>query len=99
MAFASYISCIWSDSGEAVCVLRITYLPGFAQRSKWTHEHVVLDDEVERFERRLIEEWQPLFEAMCDVHDGTSPEPALSSRKGRHSTNGSRMKLGSHSAP
>jgi hypothetical protein len=46
----------------------------FAQRSKWTREHVVLDDEVERFEQRLVEEWQPRFEAMCDVHDGTPPE-------------------------
>jgi hypothetical protein len=43
----------------------------FAQRSKWTREHVVLDDEVEQFERRLVEEWQPRFEAMCDVHDGS----------------------------
>ncbi|MET4312761.1 hypothetical protein ABIC01_005772 [Bradyrhizobium sp. RT4b] len=50
----------------------------FAQRSKWTREHVVLDDEVEQFEQRLVEEWQPRFEAMCDVHSGTPPvEPTL----------------------
>ena len=50
----------------------------FAQRSKWTREHVVLDDEVGRFEQRLIEEWQPRFEAMCEGHDGKPLEdPAL----------------------
>jgi hypothetical protein len=46
----------------------------FAQRSKWTREHVVLDDEVQQFERRLVEEWQPRFEAMRDIHDSSSPE-------------------------
>jgi hypothetical protein len=50
----------------------------FAQRSKWTREHVVLDDEVENFEHRLVEEWQPRFEAMCDGHvDSPADEVAL----------------------
>lgn len=50
----------------------------FAQRSKWTREHVVLDDEVGRFEQRLVEEWQPRFEAMCEGQDGMLlEEPAL----------------------
>ncbi|MCC8968934.1 ABC-three component system protein [Bradyrhizobium brasilense] len=50
----------------------------FAQRSKWTREHVVVDDEVGRFEQRLVEEWQPRFEAMCEGHNGTPPQgPAL----------------------
>ncbi|MGJ4998904.1 ABC-three component system protein [Bradyrhizobium sp. HKCCYLS3077] len=46
----------------------------FAQRSKWTREHVVLDDEVKQFEQRLVEEWQPRFEAMCDEYSGASPK-------------------------
>jgi hypothetical protein len=50
----------------------------FAQRSKWTREHVVLDDEVEKFEQRLVEEWQPRFEAMCDGNaDSAGDEAAL----------------------
>lgn len=43
------------------------YYRAFAQRSKWTREHVVLDDELERFQSQLIEEWQPRFDAMCEV--------------------------------
>lgn len=46
------------------------YYRAFAQRSKWTREHVVLDEELENFEKRLIEEWQPRFEAMCDACTG-----------------------------
>lgn len=42
----------------------------FSQRSKWTREHVVLDDEVEKFEQRLLEEWQPRFDAICEKHSG-----------------------------
>lgn len=42
------------------------YYRAFAQRSKWTRENVVLDEELERFEATLIEEWEPRFSAMCD---------------------------------
>lgn len=55
----------------------------FSQRSKWTREHVVLDDEVERFELRLIEEWQPRFEAMCDSQGKTSSDDALLRQEGQ----------------
>jgi hypothetical protein len=36
------------------------------QRSRWTRENLLFDGEVGRFERALIEEWQPKFLAMCD---------------------------------
>ncbi|MGO7163227.1 ABC-three component system protein [Rhizobium johnstonii] len=44
------------------------YYRAFVQRSKWTREHVVLDEELEKFEQRLVEEWEPRFAAMCDSH-------------------------------
>lgn len=44
------------------------YYRAFVQRSKWTREHVVLDEELEKFEQRLVEEWEPRFAAMCDAH-------------------------------
>jgi hypothetical protein len=48
------------------------------QRSKWTREHVVLDGELENFETRLIEEWEPHFSAMCDTLDSkTASETEL----------------------
>lgn len=42
------------------------YYRAFAQRSKWSREHAVLDGEIAKFEIRLIEEWEPRFGAMCD---------------------------------
>jgi hypothetical protein len=36
------------------------------QRSRWTRENLLFDGEVGRFERALVEEWQPRFHAMCD---------------------------------
>lgn len=43
------------------------------QRSKWTRENLLFDGEVGRFEKTLIEEWQPRFHAMCDALDMKSP--------------------------
>lgn len=54
--------------GNRVRFAKRDFYRAFSQRSKWTREHVVLDDEVEKFELRLVEEWQPRFEAMCDGH-------------------------------
>lgn len=59
------------------------YYRAFAQRSKWTREHVVLDDEVKKFEQRLIEEWQPRFAAMCDGHVTSMPDEAKLKQDGQ----------------
>ena len=42
------------------------YYRAFTQRSRWTRESLLFDGEVPRFEKTLIEEWQPRFSAMCD---------------------------------
>lgn len=44
------------------------------QRSRWTRENLLFDGEVGRFERTLIEEWQPRFHRMCDKL-GSKPQP------------------------
>ena len=36
-----------------------------AQRSQWARQNLLFDGEVGRFERTLIEEWQPRFAQMC----------------------------------
>lgn len=59
------------------------YYRAFSQRSKWTREHVVLDDEVEKFELRLLEEWQPRFEAMRDEQDATTPDEGVLKQGGQ----------------
>lgn len=37
-----------------------------AQRSQWARQNLLFDGEVGRFEKTLIEEWQPRFAQMCD---------------------------------
>lgn len=67
--------------GNRIGYAKRDYYRAFAQRSKWTREHVVLDDELERFEATLIEEWEPRFDAMCSAadrvgHDGDGARQA-----------------------
>lgn len=40
------------------------YLRAYEQRARWVREELVYAPELERYERRLIEEWQLHFEAM-----------------------------------
>lgn len=41
-----------------------------AQRSQWARQNLLFDGEVGRFEKTLIEEWQPRFESMCERLSG-----------------------------
>jgi hypothetical protein len=41
------------------------YYRAFTQRSQWIRQNLLFDGEVARFEKILIEEWQPRFESMC----------------------------------
>ena len=36
------------------------------QRSQWARQNLLFDGEVGRFDRTLVEEWQPRFAQMCD---------------------------------
>ena len=36
------------------------------QRSQWARQNLLFEGEVGRFDRTLMEEWQPRFEQMCD---------------------------------
>jgi hypothetical protein len=42
------------------------YYRAFTQRSKWTRQNLLFDGEVSRFEKHLVEEWEPRFAQMCD---------------------------------
>ena len=47
------------------------------QRSHWVRENLLFDGEVGRFDRTLIEEWQPRFAQMCDNLAEDCEEAAL----------------------
>ncbi|MFI7018165.1 ABC-three component system protein [Streptomyces sp. NPDC050164] len=43
------------------------YMRAFSQRSRWLNENLLLPKEISRYERRLTEEWEDLFDEMVDT--------------------------------
>lgn len=51
------------------------YFRAFEQRSRWVREDLLLVGEIARYERRLVEEWELVFERMKDdLGDSTAEE-------------------------
>ncbi len=50
------------------------YYRAFTQRSQWMRQSLLFDGEVARFEKTLIEEWQPRFGMMCDKLDSAAED-------------------------
>lgn len=48
----------------------------FQQRSRWLREDLLLIGDLDRYERKLIEEWELIFEALKDEIDATAAEAA-----------------------
>lgn len=42
------------------------YYRAFEQRSRWTRDDLLIDNELQRYERGLIEAWEPRFESACE---------------------------------
>jgi hypothetical protein len=53
------------------------YYRAFTQRSQWTRQNLIFDGEVSKFERTLVEEWQPRFERMCDDLNSTNDDTTI----------------------
>lgn len=52
------------------------YYRAYEQRSKWAREDLLVDGEVEAYERQLIEAWEPRFEAKREEVEGNSSAEA-----------------------
>jgi hypothetical protein len=63
--------------GNRVQYAKRDYYRAFTQRSKWTRQSLVFDGEVAKYERTLVEEWQPRFSVMCDKLDGSTTAAAV----------------------
>ncbi|SDI63407.1 MULTISPECIES: ABC-three component system protein [Bradyrhizobium] len=59
------------------------YYRAFTQRSQWTRQNLLFDGEVVRFEKTLVEEWQPRFAVMCDNLNGAASEDATVRQAGQ----------------
>ena len=65
MRFVRQLQCIGIGANRLQYAKRDFYRAS-AQRSQWARQKLLVDDEVGRFDRTLIEEWQPRFEQMRD---------------------------------
>ena len=52
------------------------FFRAFEQRSRWVREDLILQGDLSRYEDRLIEEWDILFQQMCDQLGDTDTEDA-----------------------
>ena len=55
----------------------LDYYRAFEQRSRWAREELLVGDEVESYERRLIDEWERLAAALTEELDGAASEIEL----------------------
>ncbi|KTT69573.1 ABC-three component system protein [Sphingomonas sanguinis] len=57
------------------------YYRAFEQRSRWTRDDLLVDNELQRYERGLIEAWEPRFESACEECDGRDDAGRISAGK------------------
>jgi hypothetical protein len=55
----------------------LDYYRAYEQRSRWAREELLVGDEVESYERRLIDEWERFAAALTDDLDGAASEIEL----------------------
>jgi hypothetical protein len=55
----------------------LDYYRAYEQRSRWAREELLVGDEVESYERRLIDEWERFAAALTDELDGAASEVEL----------------------
>ena len=55
----------------------LDYYRAFEQRSRWAREELLVGDEVDSYERRLIDEWERFAAALTEELDGAASEIEL----------------------
>jgi hypothetical protein len=71
----------------------IDYYRAFQQRSSWARESLLISNEIEDYEDRLVEEWSMYREIACELLDDESGED-LCRRAGRELYDWAQMKTG-----
>lgn len=52
------------------------YYRAFAQRSRWLRDDLVVGGDLDKYEKRLVEEWELIFDAMCDELGASAADEA-----------------------
>lgn len=76
MCFVRQLRTIGIGADRLTFAKRDFYLAS-EQRSYWARKNLILDDEVGKFDKTLIEEWEPRFAQMCDELSECCCEEAL----------------------
>ena len=76
MRFVRQLRCI-SLGARRLQYAKRDFYRASAQRSYWARQNLLFDGEVGRFDKTLIEEWQPRFAQMCDGLAEGCQEPTL----------------------
>jgi len=63
--FVEQLNLIGVNQNRVLHAIR-NYYRAFEQRSRWMREHLLYVGELDRYEERLVEEWDLLFQQMCD---------------------------------
>lgn len=66
-----------SVTGHRIVLAVRDYLRAFTQRSRWSRDGLLLVGELERYERRLVEEWERLFHRMLEELDANATEQEM----------------------
>lgn len=75
MAFVRQLRLIGVGAKRILAAIR-EYFRAFEQRSRWMREDLLLVGELEKYERRLVEEWELVFERMKDELGPAAAEDA-----------------------
>ena len=63
--FVKQLEIIVAGKGRIAAAIR-DYYRAYKQRSRWLRDDLVIDLDLHKYEKRLIEEWELIFQAMCD---------------------------------
>jgi hypothetical protein len=73
--FVKQLEIITTGKRRIVAAVR-DYYRAFEQRSRWLRDDLILTDDLSQYERRLIDEWELVFEAMKDELGEAAAEEA-----------------------
>lgn len=61
----------------------LDYYRAFEQRSRWAREDLLISDELEKYERKLIDEWERYYFRLAEELSNSSDEESLHQKMGR----------------
>ena len=74
--FVAQLNIIGVNQNRVIHAIR-NYYRAYEQRSRWMREHLLYVGELDRYEERLVDEWDLLFQQMRDDHGDDAAEDEI----------------------